>query len=95
MEIESPVTKKAGKQTQPVRWRGEIKIQQELETLTGRVKRRGKFLATNQDRTISVEWPTSKALRRLLNSRPKAYFKATLLGDGTLDIRQEVPTRNW
>ena len=87
--------KPAHAQPQKAKWRGEIKIQAELEPGTLRVKRRGTFMVTSEDGSVFATFTSSKALRTLLNSRAKAYFKATLLGDGTLDIREEVPTRPW
>lgn len=72
-------------------WRGVIKIQQETESLgAARVKSLGKFLFTSADGAIAVEWPPSRGLRSLLKSRAKAYFAATLLSDGKIDIREEV-----
>ena len=77
-------------------WRGVVKIQQEVESPRSlRVKRRGTVLVTSRDGSISVEWPSSRPLRKLLNSRAKAYFKATLLGTGKLNIREEVGARRW
>lgn len=72
------------------KWKGEIKIQQSLPII-----KNGKFLIYNQDKSILIEFPSSKSLRVLLNNRAKAYFKATLLGDGKLNIRQEIPERDW
>lgn len=80
----------AGAQTKKATWRGEVKVQVQLAPNPGAT-----FLVTSEDGSILAIFPTSKALRRLLRSRLKAYFKATLLGDGTLDIRQEVPPRRW
>lgn len=74
----------------PATWRGEVKVQVELWPNPG-----SQFLVTSEDGAILASFPTSKALRKLLNSRKKGYFKATLLGDGTLDIRQGVPDRSW
>lgn len=72
------------------KWRGVVKVQAELAPNPG-----SQFLVTDEAGEICVTFPTSKALRRLLRSRAKAYFKATLLGDGTFDIRDEVREQAW
>lgn len=80
----------AWQQTQKAKWRGEVKVQVQLAPQPG-----ASFLVTSEDGSIYATFPTSRALRRVMRSRLKAYFKATLLGDGTIDLRQEVPERRW
>lgn len=81
----------AGEQTKKAQWRGEIKIQIQL----GVPAKQASFYVYSQDHSIDVILPSDKKLRGLLNGRLKAYFKATLLGDDTINIRQEVPERDW
>ncbi len=75
----------------PALWRGDVKIQIEL----GIPAKQATFLVYDEQHEIHVFFPSSKVLRTLLRSRPKAYFKAVLLGNGNLDILQEVPERDW
>lgn len=77
-------------QTQRAKWRGEIKLQVELAPRPGAT-----FLATSRRGAICAKLAATADLRRLLRRRPKAYFRAVMLGDGTLVILQEVPARDW
>lgn len=78
-------------QTKPAQWRGEVKVQIEL----GVPSNQAHVMITSKDGSICAIFPSNKAIRRILNGRPKIYCKATLLGDGTIDVRQEVPDRSW
>jgi len=78
-------------QLPPAKWRGVVKIQQQL----GVPGRQATFLVYNEDGSIRHVFPPSKDLRKLLNSRAKAYFQVVLLGDGKLNILKEVSERDW
>lgn len=77
----------AGRQTQPAKWRGLVEIRRLSHPP-------GDYLAMS----LGDIWPAailahleaSRRLRGAMRGRSKAVFRATLLGDGTLDIREEV-----
>lgn len=87
------VAKRRG-QTSQARWRGVVKVQRPL-AFTSTVGAKPPYLVTSADGSITELLAPSKALRRLLRGRLKVYVRATVLGDGTLQLNQEVPGHVW